>query len=228
MTVNFKVSAPLFLRALECASKEETRYYLQGVQVEANPAGGALMIATDGSKLVVICDPDGYCEGAGIISADKAIRDACKPQRGMSVDPFLVGTGDRLGIAYNRDIGPEALASDPGAFIAVQLRGAFIDGSFPDWRRVIPHNRAAIESSVAFDQRHGAALAKALSGATGHAKSQALRFFGTGSDLDPFIVSGDGTINGFGVLMPMRATGAPESPPALWYEVTRSKLAAVA
>ena len=61
------VNAMLFKAARECQSSEETRYYLGGVYVQPHPERGALLVATDGHRLIAIHDETGICEKPAIV-----------------------------------------------------------------------------------------------------------------------------------------------------------------
>lgn len=113
-------------------SNEETRYYLKGVNMEGM-AGGLVITATDGHRLhsmEVDCD----------ISLDSPV---IVPRR--AVDELT-----RMGTAAGDDvisvqIGDAAIAAEyPGWRITSKL----IDGTFPDWRRVVPR---ASGKTLAFD-----------------------------------------------------------------------------
>lgn len=108
-------------------SNEATRYYLNGISFEPH-ADGVIMVATDGHRMGVILDKDGQCDAPVIYSIDKAILAACKKKSEVCAcfaapDPGLcrvidAATGDTRAI---------------GAAIA-------IDGTYPDWTRVIPRD----------------------------------------------------------------------------------------
>lgn len=54
---------PAFLAAASLfVSKEETRYYLNGVLIEPAPQGGVFLVATDGHRLVCFHDPEGMTD----------------------------------------------------------------------------------------------------------------------------------------------------------------------
>ena len=117
------------------ASTEDTRYYLNGVYIEPHPAGGVVMVATDGHVMGVAHDPDGSCDAPAIISTQRKpaaiflppapIRDRCRLELTRSAE---LG-GDRY-LATRTGPTPKA-----GAAVGIV---EVIDGVFPPWRGVVP------------------------------------------------------------------------------------------
>lgn len=185
------VSADLFARAMMAISKDECRYYLQGVFVQPCPQGGALLTSTDGSWLINVRDPRGIVEGPGIVTLNKAMKAALKADRSDAMGPFghcgervlVIGDGGSIkdaaammvlsaiphkpkGKDAEIDPRPDALAmlAKPGrAVLAAQFSGVLIDGTFPDWRRTIPTKVNWSGAVPAIDQRYVSLAAKALS-----------------------------------------------------------------
>ncbi len=112
-----------------CVSKEETRYYLVGIHFEPAPQGGVLIISTDGVRMSIAHDPDGYLETDNpsvIVNFGKDILKHCKPGNVLEYadgKATVSRTLDRVGAE------PEQIA------IAMATE---IDGKFPEWRRVLP------------------------------------------------------------------------------------------
>lgn len=131
----FQFRADHFLAVSKLTSKEETRYYLTGVHIEPDPAGGIFLVATDGHRLCVAHDPNGYAERNAILTCDfkspalKSKRNENFPRHvyldGGSADVRLVET---VALATNADAHP----------LVDRLLFDEIDGTFPDWRRVVP------------------------------------------------------------------------------------------
>ena len=106
--------------ALICASREETRYYLNGVYVD--PAG--LVVATDGHRLFAgDFTPDNSRATLpafeGWIIPRDALRKALKAAPRRATDPA----------SHVMQISPERVGD-----VVCQP----VDGSYPDWRRAIP------------------------------------------------------------------------------------------
>jgi hypothetical protein len=107
-------------------SKDETRYFINGFYVQKHPAGGALIVGTDGRSLGVFWDQFGEVHVPAIIRLNKTTLAAC------AEDCTLVLTGDRVGVyqMWIKETGEGLLVAGQDA--------AVIEGGFPDWRQVIP------------------------------------------------------------------------------------------
>jgi hypothetical protein len=114
-----------FLRASAiCQSSETVRYYINCIRIEPHPDEGALLISTDGHRLLVIHDKTAFCRKAISITLDKVALAQCKPQGG--IPPRLLVAEDgiaRIGETYQT----------PASVIA--------RGDFCEWQRVVPVQR---------------------------------------------------------------------------------------
>lgn len=203
------VSADLMRRAYICVSKEETRYYLRGVQIEPCAEGGALLVATDGAKMVVFRDPQGHVEGHAIVQLRPYVLKALKPVSRESGDRVLAVDGQKAAViahacdTYERKKLLVMLAQPTEQCVAYQPTDALVDGSFPDWRRALP--RAGTTPAVStFNAGFLKNLGDALSG--DHAACLTIV---PADDLHPencpHLVFGDGAFQAVGVIMPLRA-----------------------
>lgn len=119
-TINLRVLAA----ASAFASKDETRYYLNGVCLEIDERG-VTYVATDGHRLIAYRDdllpdaPDNLLIGVFIIPTVH-----CKP--------YKIGKEDE---AQAKIFGHGRLTI---SHAMVDLTFVPIDGVFPDWRRVLP------------------------------------------------------------------------------------------
>ena len=137
-----------------CASTEVTRYYLCGVHVEPG-----VIVATDGHKLAMA---PGGAEISAII-----------PGPAIPVIAPILKAGGRL------FVGPTIwMAEREGA----RARGKLIEGTFPDWRRVVPSRTVPVAAVDADD------LMSAIQQA---AMGRARQVFLDGSDGE-IRISGDG------------------------------------
>lgn len=206
------ISADIFRRALRAVSKEESRYYLTGVQVEPCEHGGALLIATDGSRMLVLRDPDGIVRnGHGIVSLNRDMVEALSAKADVKKRLVLV-RGSKAAVAEVALGADElleadallALADSPTQSVgAYQWHGALIDGKFPDWRRVVGKPASKPAPHGAIDPTKLAPLAEAL--ASHDRYSRGCRLVPTEGDeangpVFVFPLMGDG----FGVIMPVR------------------------
>lgn len=197
------------------SSNEETRYYLKGVLIENSPQG-LLMVATDGHRLVVakpnsgnsyISEPfDNFIMPADAIKRAK-VKCGSKEMSFLFID---TEAKTMTTIAHNHDIVHEYLKDQESILSFIKREGvtmsyAPIDGTFPDWRRVIPVNQYQYPPKGAENITQYGFNPDYLG---------AFSVFGTGIALN---VSGDNAapqlINAsndknkiFGVLMPLRVT----------------------
>lgn len=201
-----KVDAGLFRIVHTAVSTEETRYYLNGVHFEAHPNGGAVMVATDGHRALVAHDPLAECGQTAIVQLPKHALALCKR-------PKLVGRRELVidvqnAVATINDIKPaDTETAEPIAEMVAACQANVIDGTFPDWRRVVP-SPAADESSgaaVAFNGAYVKAFG-ALSAELGKhfdRQSEAMRIMKS-DGVSPVVVRWGGYEAIFGVIMPVR------------------------
>lgn len=179
--------------ALICASREEIRYYLNGVYVD--PAG--LVVATDGHRLFAgDFTPDNSRATLpafeGWIIPRDALQRALKAAPKRAKDPA----------ARVLEISPERVGD-----VVCQP----IDGSFPDWRRVIPDEVTPDGKAAQFDGAYLAdfdKIAAILTGARGKAFCT-LHHNGDNGDNPAPVTFNDAPA--IGVLMPRRAFGGRDT-----------------
>lgn len=145
----FNVDANLFRLAYLATSTEKTRYYLAGVSIEAHPGGGVLLTATDGHQMLCIYDATGTIDGSPVIvRLEKAQLTACKPHSHDAVHNVEhKPPGRRLTAGLAASLATVMQAD--GKQIAIQADWC-IDGTFPDWRRVVPRNIPDVSAPVCF------------------------------------------------------------------------------
>jgi DNA polymerase-3 subunit beta len=128
---HFSLPAATLNRALEktdfAISTEETRYYLNGVYMHAIEVAGQAMlraVATDGHRLARFETqaPKGGEAMPGVIIPRKAVKELRAITNGFAGDIEIAGDGSKI----NFTAGPTRLLTK------------LIDGSFPDYNRVIP------------------------------------------------------------------------------------------
>jgi DNA polymerase-3 subunit beta len=118
-------------------STEETRYYLNGIYLHEVPAAAMLRaVATDGHRLAQaqVARPDGAKGMPGVIVPRKTVLEVVK---------LIEGIDDEVEVA---------LSSSKIRFAAgnLVLTSKLIDGTFPDYERVIPrHNDKTLEVDTA-------------------------------------------------------------------------------
>lgn len=217
--MTIRINANLFRAASVCVSAEEPRYYLNGVLVEPHPVAGILLVATDGHRMAVIHDETGHCDAPAIVRLGKAALKECKPaargelRREIIVDPDALGAD---GFAGRADILAYQLAHgemdgdkpEEGRPVSLQV-GCVIDGTFPDWRMVLPRMDSEQRIADCFNGSYVADMAK-LGDILAETANPGMRRSGqpvtihsaeTGA---PALVRWPGIDTAFAVLMPLR------------------------
>lgn len=214
------VSADLFRRAQMAVSKEETRYYLNGVHVSPAAGGGAVLTATDGTMLISMHDPDAYISGEAMVMLNKlmlralavsgslieqrlvavrVLKGHTKP-RAFVVDQRRPANGDGVQSAH---LAARSVFDDPDSRVrAAQFSTLTIDGNFPDWRRVLPAELDPASPIGAVDNCKLVVIAKALT-------TRGITTFRMTAAKDnprnsPIVVTGSSAVRGFAILMPLR------------------------
>lgn len=171
------------------ASKEKPlRHYLTGVAVQAGD-NGAFIVATDGHRALAFRQTSEAQAPVDIIIPTEIIA-GVKPHKGVDIVYLTRESENRWRIDYC------------GASIVFSP----IDGTFPDWRRLVP--KAVSGETAQFNPAYVgdfAKVAKALA-AKGHCVTIAHN--GNG----PALVSFGDDIDGFGLLMPRRAQASEKAP----------------
>jgi len=192
--------------AFQCISTEQTRYYLGGVLIEADT-----LVATDGAQLIVIDLPGGChvgaeCftqgmdspEGAGFIlscdATDKAFKFNSK-----TGDLYVYGDIETGILQFVINHGNGGEMSRVGV-----LEFTVIEGTFPDWRRVVATGDGGAPSLC----YNPAVLARLVRASDVIDKGQGIRLTGGEHVGDPIRVDFVASARMRGTLMPTRWTGA--------------------
>lgn len=212
-----RFNANLYRIAMQCSSKEETRYYLQGVSVEPHAVKGVTLTTTDGHRLIAIHDEAGQADETAIIRLSPEALKACKPGKG---DDRRIVTVD--GPAATVHAFTSTAEDEIGEAIAISAK-CRIDGSFPDWRRVVPQSPMVLEDGATFAHFSGDYLASmgavgvelekhfdrySLNPGAGRGVTKALITEPT----SPALILWDKVPEAFGVLMPVRGGDAFKVP----------------
>ena len=200
--------------AFQCISTEQTRYYLCGVFVEADK-----LVALDGYQMLTIELPDGCHVGTECFT------------QGMDAPrmPGATGTPQGAGFILSCDATDKAFKAKASGgdlwvygdietgilqFVANHGKGgemtrvgvlefSVIDGTYPDWRRVVAKGDGGT-SSISYDP---AVLAKLIKAADVIKKGQAVRLTGGATPGDPIKVEFKGLGRLRGTLYPVRWKG---------------------
>ena len=201
--------------AFQCISTEQTRYYIGGVFVEADK-----LVALDGHQMLTIELPDGCHVGAECFT------------QGMDAPrmPGSTGTPPGAGFILSCDATDKAFKSKASGgdlwvygdietgilqFVAKHDKGGemsrvgvleftVIDGTYPDWRRVVAKGDGDA-ASLCYDP---AVLARLVKAADVIEKGRPIRLTGGRYRGDPIRVDFVASPRLRGALMPMRWMGA--------------------
>lgn len=197
------------------ASNEQTRYYLNGAFIEAVEGGGVRIVATDGHVLGVFHDPEGYTSHDCIASLPKDALAAIKRARDPEKVWFgIVGLHEGVGRQEARVLDAEnlnltldevavALADVKNPYIAWSGIVELIDGTFPEYQRVIPSNLAVVNAPQTFNADLIARFGQVAS--RGRRESAPITIY-NGEEGAPALVD-CGRPDFIGVIMPMREYG---------------------
>lgn len=206
--MTIRVNADLFRIVYTTVSSEETRYYLNGVHIEPHQ-NGALMVATDGHRMIVAHDTAGECTESAIVKLPRFALAQCRTPK-MFEKKRVVEVEN--GSATIIEMVP---AEKKGEFLRESLltaHKAIIDGTFPDWMRLVPSEISGSGTSGAVNPKYIKAwgdVGVELSRLYGGVGSIALYSSDPNS---PMLVRFEGAKNVFGIQMPMRTKLSPRLP----------------
>ncbi len=128
---SFEVPSADFRQLIErvrfAISTEETRYYLNGIYLHDVAEGPSLRaVATDGHRLAQtqIARPEGAANMPGVIIPRKTVQEVSKLLDGVDSTVTVSLSSSKIQFAFNNLV----------------LTSKLIDGTFPDYERVIPRN----------------------------------------------------------------------------------------
>lgn len=210
-----RVNARLFAAAAIFVSTEETRYYLNGVHVTPHHEKGAVLVATDGHRLIVIHDEEGECTKAETINLPQPLRDAL-------LDWIVDTQDDEWGddetikiLGTDRTLRVDDKGKPEIERLVRGLEDCRIDGKYPEWQKVVPKpfdgQRASPSFSGTYLGDFGRA-AKLISKSHGTGADR-LRVVGGGTEADAGLILFKQSF-AFGVIMPLKADkDAPSTVP---------------
>lgn len=107
-------------------STMDVRYYLNGVLVEKVETGGCMLVATNGHILVAMHSPAAYIDETRILAVSEGLSDAIRKAEDIQRTVEVIGAKGHVTLHAR------------GQEMFIQPREAFIDGKFPNWRKVVP------------------------------------------------------------------------------------------
>ena len=134
-----------------CMSTEGTRYYLKGIYFERHAENGVVAVTTDGHRMAIAHDPAAALVTDGDVifslSSDllKALnkRDVRDFTRWLVVKRVASGMFGILTNTHQPDAVEDAVSC---ALEYTRFSVTEIDGTFPDWRRVLPSSGQTSEA----------------------------------------------------------------------------------
>jgi DNA polymerase III sliding clamp (beta) subunit (PCNA family) len=205
---NITVDARLFIACAKVQSSEEARYYLNGVYVQPHPEKGALLIATDGHRMMVAHDEDGECSTPAIVRLPK----------------------DALAFKFKEPhVEPKLSVDSDGIATLATFRSensVIIDGTYPDWSAVVRPMLENAKKRFYGKEMLGAASFNgkylsdfgSIAAFLKNEKTAPIRVV-SHNEHDPAIILFPGRVNVFGVLMPMRTSVPGNAIPSFMKEV---------
>ena len=198
-------------------SSEETHEYLTGIYIAKHPKGGVVLVATDGHRMGVIHDADGRTDDSWICHIPKDIAAACgtrvskgKPAAGLC--HFIDGA------AYVTDTGWDGkTATDIGPNHLTITAAKPIDGTYPNWIKVVPKEAKVRLTAISVNPKYMADWARVSS--SGGWKDAAMKILAT-RKMDPFFILFDRLPEFIGIQMPARGDDARDHLPE-WMEPLR-------
>ena len=202
--------------ALVAVSTEETRYYLNGINLEFTP-DGVIMAATDGHRMIVLRQPYGEHAATGAHASVIVPRDlvAKLKVKHKTLDETTLTIADDGRLTFEH--------------AGESFGGSRVDGNFPDYRRVVPQDLDG--KPAQYNPAYLADFAKARKELGGdRTTSPIVRYNGGSPAVVDFAWGTD--FQAIGVLMPIRdRTDATyhtwaSAPAAAWPDATPAASAA--
>jgi DNA polymerase-3 subunit beta len=212
--ITFDIDIRALKAAAIAAGTEQTRYYLNGVCVQHTPTG-PVFVATDGHRLIAARHdwlhnaPEAF---EPVIVPLDLIKRIKLSRKSSDVATVTLSVGDD---------GARKVAVD---YAGGSVAAAAVDGTFPDWRRVIPQSEP---SGVAcqFQAQYFDAFRDAMAILAG-GKGDAQPNIAHNGDNPAIVDLGDaGAVEAFGVLMPLRIKRDFLTRAPAWASVTGASVA---
>lgn len=196
MKTTFQIRWAAIKAAELIASHDQTRFILNGVQIEIVSDGEAVLASTDGRRLfackenIEIIEQDGEFLGSFVIPRELiAFSKIASLTKGIKQATISVD-GRRVTISCPRT--------------GMSFAGNDLKGKYPEWRKVIPTGDLNDRIQMCVNPRYLADFYKCFAVLT-EDKNPCLKFSQhDGNELNPFIITCQKEAGAFGVLMPMR------------------------
>ena len=180
-----RVSAVAIKLVFPFAATQDIRYYLNGVNIRPLEDGSVMVVASDGHRIIVVRDPNGYAEREMIVRIDK---DALKHAGNAKHTLDVMSNGAAM---FSGEVA-QPLFIQPGT--------SLIEGTFPRVERIL--NTIGYREGIA-GPVNPTYLADAL--AIGKNFGNSIRFFTRDADSPlNFVLGGLGDLECFGGIMKLR------------------------
>ena len=222
-----KVTPRLLAGIVTFASKHDVRYYLNylnGVCIEHHPAGGIVMVATNGHYMGIVHDEDGWLDKREkqLIIPTPSTRDLAvmrKPLGRFLEGPKWVWFSDCAGVITSGEGIPAPFSDE-----AIQsFKSKQIEAKYPDWRKMVNCEGAEPAASMpAINPSYVGMFHDA-----GRIMTQLWKSYANGVTLFPQTkggsealclvrISGEMRDKFLGAIMPMRDDNPPHARPAFF------------
>lgn len=185
-------------------AKQDVRYYLNGFRVEPHPEQGVLIIATNGHVLAVVHDTDGFTNGSYVCTLPANIVSACRKKNATRL--YFVGD---VGYVTSADVPLDDVAII-GPFHIEVAHARAIDGTYPDWRRVISEPSGADQMCVQLEYLRYFETAAKLSHGNVCGRHGFIRAYNTKNQAT--VVHIEGLPEFLGLVMPAQTYNQPAIP----------------
>lgn len=136
----------------------DVRYYLNGVYVSPHPDSGVILAATDGHTMVIIHDPEGFCDSDQIFPLSKPLVSAAKKRIKSHGKPAVV---ELIGeAAFVRMFRPDEFSAEISGNDIYVEHNKPVDGKYPDLTRII-HDKKPKPSLIALNSAYCSRIEKA-------------------------------------------------------------------
>jgi len=213
------INAQIVKSVAVAISTEETRYYLNGIYFEPGPAGaGVRAVATDGHRMMVAFDPEGTLTGEPfILPISKALLGKLRVRKNRKWFIYANGVASVVEIpnapkdfSLQDEMEKGVKVSD---FAIAMAPTRPIDGTYPDWRRVLPNMEKAKPACGGYAPNVLAPVLSALEEYVQSVDKGSGAILRAEDDGSPTLAVMPGYPEIFGVVMPMRIVGSIEALP---------------
>jgi len=180
-----RVSAVAVKLVFPFAAQHDIRFYLNGINIRPLDDGSVMVVASDGHRIIVVRDPNGYAEREVIVRVDKdALKHASNAKHTLDV----------------MSRGMAMFSGEVAQPLFIQPGNSLIDGTFPRVERII--------STIGYREGiQGAVNPAYLTDALAIAKSfgNSIRFYTRDADSPlNFVLGGLGDLECFGGIMKLK------------------------